>query len=244
MVGDEMVTFADYVFDYLEKALEDMMTDNSQIGLIKQLSDFYWDSWHTLKDRMGTSAGWPWFGEYMIFSVVKKYIETVFGLEFKTSKSKRHGSTKDIRIFVDDENNPKLFLGHNALIPKTIGNGKLTYRPDVQISHRGWKDGRLVFVADAKVLITGRGSFIETIRKLNAVMEDDKLWEPSLTDRQCYLISLEKGFGIRKDRLPKDVINSRVKIVGPLEGKLEERNEVCSLQDCLSHVQQSIRSVL
>ena len=239
-----MATFADYVFDYLEETLEDMMTNNPQIGLIEQLSHFYWESWHALKNRMGTSAGWPWFGEYMIFFVVKKYIENAFGLKFKISKSEMHGSTKDIRIFVDDESNPTLFLGHNALIPKKIGSEKLTYRPDVQVSHRGWKNGNLLFVADAKTLVTGRGSFIKTMRKLNAVREDDKLWEPLLVDRQCYLISLEKGFGVRKDRLPKDVINSRVKIVGPMGGKLEERNEVCSLQDCLSYVQQSIELVL
>ena len=161
---------------------------------------------------MGTSAGFPWLGEYIVFYTVKSQIEKKIGTRFGITRKKPFGSVK---VFVAEEKEKDLLIAHNARLDL---NDSGAVRPDIFLL-----DGdNLLFTIDVKVVIASTwviaGKKGGALSKLKRTMEDSRWKNTPL----AYLISLHKDMPAEATRC-NFFQESGVRIVSPRGGSIERK---------------------
>ncbi len=162
--SSQFVTDLFEVIDGEIKAIQEKSSGN----LIESLSALYWRTWVGLKHISGTSAGWPWLSEYIIFYIIKSSIQSFFGAGSFVPIPPTHKlaetleSTKDIWPFVLDHeiDSPKLVLTHNAKLPG------YDIHPDICVL-----DGKLnpLCVVEIKVNLKDKKVLPTTVARLNSI---------------------------------------------------------------------------
>ena len=203
------------IFKRIDDEVNQLIIDNplEKGNQFEELSKLYWDSWEHLKNKMGTSAGWPWFGEYIVFYAVKQHIENIMDVEFKISSKYEFKSVKIYSAKLDSKN---VILGHNACLKL---NDSPDVRPDIFLRVN---NNRLIFSIDVKVSITSTWAMARkkggALSKLSRTIADSK-WE---NNPLGYLICLDRKMPTPADRC---TIYQRegVRIVGPRGGSIEQK---------------------
>jgi len=202
----------------------------------EELSKLYWDSWNHLKNKMGTSAGWPWFGEYIVFYAVKYHIENKTGVDFENKLKRGFGSVKVYTAELDDKS---LVLGHNAILKL---KDRSSVRPDIFFLVN---NEQLIFTIDVKVSITSKWTMASSkggaLIKLARTMEDSR-WKRTPLG---YLICLDKDMST-----PAQMCNryqeKGVKIVGPRGGLIEKKLKssdfpMTTFQGCIREILEAFK---
>ncbi len=185
---------------------------------------------------MGTSAGWPWLGEYIVFYTLKKHLQRMLDCEFIISKNRLHGYTRYIWPFVDCKEKPEYILVHNGRL--RLPDSK-DVRPDIYLQKTSGE--KLIFTIDVKVIITGSYALHSALSKLKRTINDSR-WKSDKTNRPLgYLMSLDPLFPSNYEKVRKYQQNG-VSIVGlqnsPTERKLNEGDyPMVTFTDCISQIQ-------
>ncbi len=254
----EPTAFLKRIFRWIDKEIED--TDQKseksadEFSLIKGITSLYWETWTGLKHIMGTSAGWAWFGEYMVFRLIRRILERLFPshefrimnvdgeLEkrFGTKRELRRkvGTTKDVWVYglykkvQKDTENFDLILAHNANLPEKGG-----YRTDVCVLDSELKP---LVVVEAKNLLTDSHTLPAALKRLARVSDDESCLR--------YLVALEcDGNSDETDtRKTEDKLNgTQWAVVAVPGGKLEKsirniikkgENPIMPLRECLDRI--------
>lgn len=209
-----MTEVVDFVFRIIDKRVDRLIEEHpvERGDQLEKLSKLYWDSWEHLKNKMGTSAGWPWFGEYIVFRTLKRHIEKRTEVGFQAIHRKAFGSVK---VFVGEDEGKSLLLAHNARLE--LKDSKAV-RPDIFLL-----DGEnLVFTIDVKVYITSTWAMARAnggaLNKLSRTVQDTK-WQG---EPLGYLICLHEDMPAQASRC--NVYQEKgVKIVGPRGGSIENK---------------------
>lgn len=203
----------------------------------EQLSSLYMHNTRKLlKEQMGTSAGWPWLGEYIFFYTLRKHLQRMLDCEFIISKNHKHGYTGDIWPFVDSKEKPEYILVHNGRL--RLPDSK-DVRPDIYLYKRNGE--KLIFTIDVKVFITWSGALHTALSKLNRTINDSR-WKLDKTNRPLgYLMSLDPRFPSNYEKVRKYQQNG-VSIVGPRNSPIESELEggdypMVTFSDCISQIQ-------
>jgi len=227
-----MVKIIDTVFEAIDDKLDHLIKEHpiKRNNQLEQLSKLYWDSWEHLKEKMGTSAGWPWFGEYMIFYTLMHHIQKETGMKFRTALMDPHGSVK---VFLGTHEDKHLLLAHNA---KLMLEDSKPVRPDIFLLY----SDHLVFTIDVKVCITSTWAMAReedgALSKLARTIEDSKWKKISLG----YLISLHKDMPTSANKcIPFQ--KKGVGIVGPRGGSIEKKLEkstfpMIAFESCINEI--------
>ena len=193
-----------------------------------QLSSLYTNTRDGLKEQMGTSAGWPWLGEYIVFYTLKKHLQRMLDCTF--SFSTING------FFVDHKENPKYRLVHDGKLQ--LDDSK-DVSPDIYLYKISGK--KLIFTIDVKVTITWSGRLNTALSKLKRTINDSR-WELDKPNRPLrYLMCLDTLFPSNYKKVHK-YLQKGVSIVGPqnssIESKLKEGDyPMVTFTDCISQIQ-------
>jgi hypothetical protein len=225
----------------------------------EQLSSLYESVRNGLKLFMGTSAGWPWLGEYAIFYILKLHLEKILDCSFTLSKKPKDGFTGAIIPFVDSTDEAEYFLVHNGGLrladSKTYSKTK-DVRPDVYLQKRYDKHSyELIFTIDVKVKITGTYALSNALSKLKRTISDSKWIFDNTPKPLGYLMSLDSSFPSNHEKVHK-YQESGVSIVGPkttvdntgssqissIAHKLNNGNyPMTTFEECISQIQSRLR---
>lgn len=229
-----MYNLATPIFNKVDKEVQKILKKDVQIQF-DELSSLYWDTWKKLKLHMGTSAGWPWLGEYIVFYSIKDHLQEMLDCEFVISKKRIHGRTIDIRTFVDHEEHPEYILGHNGKL--TLQDTKAV-RPDIYLYKTMGK--KLILTIDVKVVITSSTTLHIALSKLNRTINDSK-WKSDISNKPLgYLMCLDPRFPCDLAKVRK-YQQGGVGIVGPhgssIESKLSTGDyPMTSFAECISQI--------
>lgn len=227
-----MTEVVDKVFRTIDEKVDGLIEEHpvEHGDQLEKLSKLYWDSWEHLKKKMGTSAGWPWFGEYIVFHTLKHHIEKRTEIVFQDTLRKAFGS---VRVFVGEDEGKSLLLAHNARLK--LKDSKAV-RPDIFLL----EGENLVFTIDVKVYITSTWAMARTkggaLSKLSRTVQDTR-WQGKPLG---YFISLHKDMPAPASKC--NVFQKRgVKIVGPRGGKIESKLRgspypMTSFEACLDEI--------
>jgi hypothetical protein len=218
-------------YPFIEDLLEHVHSEIDEVrerydeDLIETLGRIYWRTFWGIKLLSGTSAQLPWLGEYMVFYVTKRHLESALSLRFVSEHE-----TDDIWRFTL-KNDSEYRLYHNFTID-VMNKSEHKLRPDVFL----YKDENLLFTMDVKVGAASSENINEALTNLTQTR--------SKTNAQVYLVSLNPNlpFKVSKShKCFKDFREVGGSVVGPkyfgLERKLKEmRLPLLTLRECFENI--------
>ncbi len=240
--------FLKELFNLIDREIEEL-DDNSmeRFSLIWNVSDLYWKTFTGLKSCMGTSSGWPWFGEYVIFHLIRYKLRRLFPthvlktIKYRSPLSKDAGTTKDVWVYGLFENQqgidelPYLILAHNAKFPKIGG-----YRADISILSRSME--RLA-VIEVKIDPVNGDTIPNALQNLANVSTNPKCLR--------FLVILERNGSFHEEKLEmamKAMTGKRYGVVALPGGTLQENLKTAGislmpLQECLTLINSRINGI-
>ena len=220
----------------------DVLLDNPSADLMTALPQIKREAGETLRPIMGTSAGWSWLSEYMLFHAFRRTIEETIGSKLEAIEPPRG---RKRWVFVDSTG--EFVLGHDTtlaqLLNKESSDMFWNQTPDICLVHRK----RIMLTVEAKTSIIKFEKLNGVFRKLTSIQERAKKRPRSLAFFISYARSLEAK--------PQKVVNSYRKFyeaggryvgrfdhnlaTNPLFTELDSRGrrmKLLRLEDCLKKV--------
>ncbi len=114
------------LFDKIDSYVDGCLSDLDNI--MEKFTKDWWKLWNKLKKVMGTSAGFTWLPEYLIFQTIKRYLENE--LKSKFLEQKQNKTKVVVCDFVLNYHGKEIVLGHNAIYDE-YKEGKRSPRPDI-----------------------------------------------------------------------------------------------------------------
>jgi hypothetical protein len=108
--------------NYVNKCL------NNLDDIMNKFTEDWWEMWNKLKELTGTSAGFPWLPEYLVFQSTRKLLEKELGIEFKSKPV----PNKTLYHFTAEYDSKKIVIGHSVAYYVEEGE-RMGPRPDVTV---------------------------------------------------------------------------------------------------------------
>jgi len=184
---------------------------NNLDNIMEKFTKDWCEMWKKLKELTGTSEGFPWLPEYLVFQSVRKHLERELGIKFKHELV----PNKTVYHFTAKHDGKRIDIGHSVAYPEYVG-----LRPDVTVR----VNGKSIAIFEIKV---GMDCDIASrmCNSLNKLL--DHLKRPSV-----YIVYFGGRLNIKKAEAKqklKDLFRRGVKFIA--SGQFWERNKNGTVPD-------------
>lgn len=156
-------------FDKIEGRIDYLLGNQERKkDLMASLRDITRESEKTLRPIIGTSAGWPWFAEHIVFHVVRRTIERTIGSDLEAIEQ----SPWKRRVFVDRER--KFTLGHDVPLKQLLNSDSSMQRPDICLVHRK----RIILTVEVKTAVAVPKILVDAFEKLTRIQKREPQQRP------------------------------------------------------------------